>query len=272
MYCDTWPPQDDLKSAFESQSTTGSFPFLEEAVPFRGRAHRVSETTQALRDQHEGWKPPFCRSWVFYSSGREHFASWKALGLRPISPGGTPWVLFFRKRPTSDALGLLSTALWLPSCPPTQLPPRSNACTLGAWETHPKIVWPRAKTASEVAHLISHCQLAQYLTSVEMAVCWLDSLVKNVSTAPFNNLECPLEKAKLMWFFYLKKLRNIAAANSIITLSCQQQFSIFFSPEGYNTFAPWGSFFSLHLKTVPQTLPLFITARSPAEIGTFVLL
>ena len=72
--------------------------------------------------------------------------------------------------------------------------------------------------------------------------------------------------------FTFKKLRNIAATNSMITLYCQQQFNIFFSPEGYNTFAPWGSFFSLHLKTVPQTLPLFITARSPAEIGTFVLL
>lgn len=74
--------------------------------------------------------------------------------------------------------------------------------------------------------------------------------------------------------FYLKKLRNITATNSVITLYCQQQFNsiFFFSPEGYNTFALWGSFFSLHLKTVPQTLPLFITARSPAEIGTFVLL
>ena len=28
--------------------------------------------------------------------------------------------------------------------PPTQLPPRSNACTSGAWKTHPKIVWPQA--------------------------------------------------------------------------------------------------------------------------------
>lgn len=162
--------------------------------------------------------------------------------------------------------------------PPTQLPPGSNAYTSGVWKTHPRTVWPQTDiTASTVTHLLFSCQLVQYLTYVQMAVHRPGSLVKNISAVPFNNLERPLEKVKLMWFFfffffYLKELRNIAAANSIITLYCQQQFNIFFSPEGYNTFAPWGSFFSLHLQTVPQTLPLFITGRSPAEIGTFVLL
>lgn len=272
MYCDTWPPQDDLKSTFESQSTTGSLPFLEEVVPFRGRAHCVSETTQALPDQHKRMKASILQKLSVLFIWKRAFCILESSWPQAHQPRGYTMSSVLQKEANVWCTWSSEYSTVTSILPPTQLPSRSNACTLGAWKTHPKIVWPWAKTASEVAHLISHCQLAQYLTSVEMAVCWLDSLVKNVSTAPFNNLECPLEKAKLMWFFYLKKLRNIAAANSIITLSCQQQFNIFFSPEGYNTFAPWGSFFSLHLKTVPQTLPLFITARSPAEIGTFVLL
>lgn len=56
MYCDTWLPQDDLKSEFGWQSTPGSFPFLEEVVPFSGWAYSDSETTYILRNQSEGTK------------------------------------------------------------------------------------------------------------------------------------------------------------------------------------------------------------------------
>lgn len=250
MYCDTWPSLDDLKSKFESQSTTGSFPFLEEVVLFRAGPTVCQKLLKpcgiSARDESLHFAEAEC--FVRLEESILHLeSSWP----QAHHPRGCAMSSVLRKETRVWCLGLLSTACDFHPAPNSVTCLGQMPAPPGAWKTHPKIVWPQADkdTASEVARLLFHCQLAQYLTSVEMAVCWLGSLVKNVSTAPFNNLECPLEKAKLMWFFYLKKLRNIAAANSIITLSCQQQFNIFFfCAGGLQHICTMGKLFSLHLK------------------------
>ena len=143
-YCDTWPSQDDLKSESESQSITGSFPFLEEVVLFRGRAYSVSETTQALRNQRKGmkasilqklsvlfvWKRAFC---ILESSWLQAHPSQGCATSSVLQKEANVWCTWSSEYSTVTSI-----------LPPTQLLPRSNACTSGAWKTHPKIVWPQA--------------------------------------------------------------------------------------------------------------------------------
>lgn len=84
--------------------------------------------------------------------------------------------------------------------PPTPLQPGSNVWTAGIGKRIPRQCGCWLTKPSSVARLPICCQLVQHLTYVKMAVHWPGSLVRNVSTVHFNNLECPLEKAKLMWF------------------------------------------------------------------------